>query len=197
MKTVCLFLMLFFMLVFSACKQNPKKDLPVKNEFAHLQGYYEDSVYDSVREAYRHRRLVAFGLERAFVLDSAYEEGVVDSNVYQRYFNHNDITDKQVPLNRYVKKDDEDLYIALCMGVSARQMAEEYRDFDSAFVDMQCNDSLQMCAVLGDHDSLWSVRTIIDDNKTYMFAYLGRDSADISDKFYNYAEIKKKIIPTR
>ncbi|MDA3820402.1 MAG: hypothetical protein PF590_08095, partial [Candidatus Delongbacteria bacterium] len=117
--------------------------------------------------------------------------------VYQSFFIHNDISDKQVPLIRYVKKDVEDLYIALCMGVSARQMAEEYRDFDSAFVDMQCNDSLQMCAVLGDHDSLWSVRTIIDDNKTYMFAYLGRDSADISDKFYNYAEIKKKIIPTR
>ncbi|MFO7789477.1 MAG: hypothetical protein R6V32_02810 [Bacteroidales bacterium] len=185
------------MFVFSACKQNPEKDLPEKNEFAHLEGYYEDSVYDSIREVYCHRRLVAFGLERAFILDSAYDEGVVDSNVYQRYFNHNDITDKQVPLNRYIKKDNEDLYIALCLDVTPKEMAEEYRDFDTAFVDMQCDDRLQVCAVLSDHDSLWSVRTIIDDNKTYMFSYLGRDSADITDKFNNYAEIKKKIISTR
>ncbi len=164
-----------------------------KDEFSHLKGYYTDSVYDTITEQYIKRRLVLFGAGRAYILDNGANEGDINDSVVDWHVKINNLIASQVPLNRFIKMPKCDLYIGISLESGADTLAGEYRQKDSVFQGM-FTDSTGVIRILEKHDSVWSLKFLIDDNKTYLFSFVSKDSAMLSKKYNDNENPKQNII---
>lgn len=172
--------------------QQPKQEAPKRTQdYSHLQGSENDSIFDSISNTYIQIEKVNFGTDLSYRLDSTETEGVIDSAVIETYFRLNDVSVAQIPLNRYIVSDKYDLYIGMILNMTTEELKEEYSSIDSCFIETKTSNDV--IRIFSQHDTIWTVKYLLDLNKDYIFSFSSKDSAFIHQMFTQYETPEDRI----
>lgn len=190
MKRTGFFLIMLVMISFSC--QQPKQEVPKRTkDYSHLQGSENDSIFDSISNTYIQIKKVNFGTDLSYRLDSTETEGVIDSAVIETYFILNDVSAAQIPLNRYIVSDNYDLYIGMILNMTTEELKEEYSSIDSCFIEAKTSNDV--IRIFSQHDTIWTVKYLLDLNTDYIFSFSSKDSAFIHQMFTQYETPEDRI----